>query len=236
MVEITQVENGMAEEQVDKQPSECIEMGLSKLQCTLNNLQQTEQDEKNKSVLNTSHDNEDDKEGKDKDKDKHKLRKNRELGKLNDNQIVSARLRSESGRVYSSGVIINSAINTEQPDKMRPLFEGDSEESEDDSDNMACNNRKCCRNSAKNVTMIENLQKSVNDIQKSTSTQNLVSAGEAGDIRRIEDKTIENAKDIEALEKEIDDYIFKLKVIANVVIRQDQQIATLSRKINKAQQ
>lgn len=225
------------------QSTEAIEKGLSKLQNTLNILQQTEKDEKdgfniaNENAMNNDHDEECD--NKD-EKDKNKSCKNRELDTLNDNQILPARLRSGSGRVYSSGVIIDSALNTDLPRKMQAVSEEDIEinsiTSEANSDEMWCSNRECCKNSSRIVSMIENLQKSVDDIKKSARSQTMINAGHAGDMRRIEDKTQENAKDIQDLEKELDEYKFQLKLVRNVVIRQDQQIAVLNKKINDAQQ
>lgn len=229
----------------ERQSNEAIEKGLSKLKDTLNTLQLAENTDNrnpngNHNIAIIEHDNE----CADRDeKDKSKLRKNRELDTLNDNHILPARLRSGSGRVYSSGVTIDSALNTECPKKMHSVAETTEEDlevnsivSEANSDEMWCSNRECCKNSSRIVNMIENLQKSIDEIKKSSRSQTMINAGQAGDIRRIEDKTFENAKDIRDLEQELDEYKFQLKLVRNVVIRQDQQIAILSKKINDAQQ
>lgn len=214
-----------------------IEVGLSKLQNTLNNLQQTENASLNLGELNEEIMVEQET---DKDKSKHdKQKKNRELGELEENQILSARLRSGSGRVYSSGVMIgSSSINETSKSAPPSILEEDCDSicSTESINKMRCSQNKCCRNTSKLMEMMDRLQKSVDEIQSTTRNQTLTSASQAGTMRRIEDKTIENAKDIESLEKELDEYKFQLKLIANVVVRQDQQIAFLSKKVNEAQQ
>lgn len=184
--------------------------------------------------------------------DKHELskfkqRQNRDLSEVQENQILSARLRSESGRVYSSGVTIDSTNElpsismslNEQEKQALGTVEEESTPSEDDisdTENMACSGGKCCKKTSQMIKMMRQLQKSMDKIKTSTSQHTLVSAGQAGDIRRIEDKTLENEKNIEDLEQELTDYKAQLKLVADVVIRQDQQIATLNRKITDMQQ
>lgn len=67
-------------------------------------------------------------------------------------------------------------------------------------------------------------------------TVKLASASNAENIRRIEDQAQENTAEIKALDEEMTDYKFQLRLLTNIVIRQDQQIASLTQKINDAQQ
>lgn len=149
---------------------------------------------------------------------------------MEENQIIAARLRSESGRVYSSGLtvdtpnittIVEESIN----DPTMPIRK-----------QQPCSESECCKNTAKIVNMIAELQQSVKEIKQSTDSQAMVGASHAGQIRRVEDKIHEQGQEIKDLDEEMTDYKFQLKLLTNIVIRQDQQIAALSRKMNDMQQ
>lgn len=99
-----------------------------------------------------------------------------------------------------------------------------------------CSDSECCKNTAKLVNMMAQLQQSVNEIKATSEKQVLTCAGNAGSIRRVEDIARDNAQEIQNLDEEMTDYKFQLKLLTNVVIRQDQQIAMLTSKINEAQQ
>lgn len=170
---------------------------------------------------------------------KAKSKKNRELGELEDNIILPSRLRSDSGTLYSSSVVIDAAKNSTLPS----VLEATSEERENrqTQDNSTvkmkpCSEGACCKNTATIVTMIEKLQRSVDEIRKENQSQLSVNTQIGQDMRMIEEKVQENDKCIESLEKELDDYKFQMKLIANVVIRQDQQITNLTKRMNDAQQ
>lgn len=211
-----------------------IEEGLNKLKSTLNTLENAKEKEKalgeelnaieqRKESIAIPNTDEHDKTC------KVKARKNRELEELEENVILPSRLRSDSGNVYSSSVIVDSAKN-KQGD-LGSIFEQIDEE-----DMGPCSEDTCCRNTSKLVSMIKKLQKSVDGIRKENQSQNNVNAQIGSDMRKIEDRLDENDKCIESLKKELDDYKFQMKLIANVVVRQDQQISNLTRRLNDAQQ
>lgn len=222
-------------EECQSEPENTIEVGLEKLKNTLNSLEGGE--DKQASVKAMSLQQQENLKTL-----KGKAKKNRELGDLEDNLILASRLRSDSGNVYSSSVTIDANKNIPSVSVLDPV--GEENEINPDPQGSAtttemrsiCSDGECCRNTAKIVTMIQKLQKSVDAIRTASDSQLSVNATIGEDMREIQNEVAENSKEIQELEKELTDYKFQMKLIANVVVRQDQQIATLTRKINEAQQ
>lgn len=177
--------------------------------------------------------------------DKVKTSKNQELGDLEKNEILPSRLRSVSGRVYSSGMVIETptqavtelAVLNEEPKQIT------SSEIEDLTGEVAainmqrtCSDSECCKNTTKIVSLITKLQKSVDEIKENNTRQNNYTTSISNDVREIEDKVDENVNEISAIKKELIDYRFQLRLVENVVAKQDQQIQFLNKKINDMQQ
>lgn len=223
-----------------------IESGLSKLKDTLSQLEENMPDVQNNQA--ESELEEDKKRTKE-----EKLKRKRELVDLDCNHILSSRLRSSSGRVYSNSIIIE---NTNMKPKALDTVGEDSSDPEDsvDLDSEAneleqandpqdkevdmgkdCLNSDCCKNTNKIVKMISKLQATVDDIQQTTKRQVRINSNRLHDIQRVEEKSRKNAEGISSLEDELNEYKFQLKLVRNVVIRQDQQIASLNRKICEIQ-
>lgn len=171
-----------------------------------------------------------------------KASKSREMGDLEKNEILPSRLRSISGRVYSTGMVIDSpAQSTVQIETVTtlPSVSEDSELAEEIEQltmQKPCSDSECCKNTAKIVNLITKLQQSVDDIKETNSRQTNFTAGISQGLREVEDKVEDNQNDILALKRELKEYRFQLKLVSNVVIRQDQQISVLNRKLNDAQQ
>lgn len=223
-------------------PNEKIEAGLNKLKDTLSQLEL-----KTPSCNNCNSDAEfAEEEDQEINKLSH-LKKRRNMADLDKSQILSSRLRSSSGRVYSNSIVIENTATT--PKSLAPLGElededfGEREELEyrlnnvKDSDmGRDCLNGDCCKNTSKIVNMISKLQETVEDIQKNTRQQIRINSNTSSDIRRLDEKSGKNKKEIAQLRQELTDYKFQLRLVENVVIWQDEQIAALNRKITEAQQ
>lgn len=227
--------NGSIDNEDIKDTSQ-IEVGLSKLQNTLSMLEKNDANSdiavkalKDNSDMQAKHDNH--------EKNlRAKSKKNREVSELEENKIISARLRSESGRVYSSGLVVGTQNITSVLEDLSEIQEVTKEVNMPVRKQQPCSDSECCKNTAKIVNMIADLQHTVNAIKLSTETQTMVGAGNAGNIRRVEDMVNDNTAEIKALDEEMTDYKFQLKLLTNIVIRQDHQINTLTKKINDAQQ
>lgn len=205
-----------------------IDVGLSKLQNTLTMLESNDAGHKN--AISEDQEDKHDKNA------RAKAKKNREVNELEDNNILQTRLRSESGCVYSSGLMVDSPNITTFLDPILEAHENTAKINMPVRKQQPCSDNECCKNTAKIVNMIAELQQSVNEIKTASDQQVMVSAGHAGNISRVEDQVCENTSEIKALDEEMTDYKFQLRLLTNIVIRQDQQIAMLSRKINDAQQ
>lgn len=221
----------------EPQENSIIEKGLNKLKNTLNFL---ESNKKDSDDANMPQQENLDKENNDHDKSsKNKLRKNRELGDLEDNIILPSRLRSDSGTVYSSSVVIESNKKASQVGNLDSVSEEEDLQTwgeQVDLEMRPCSEGQCCQNTAVIVSMIEKLQKSVDGIRKEGQSQISVNAQIGQDMRKTNERVDDNEKAIGALEKELDEYKFQMKLIANVVTRQDEQIQSLNRKLNEMQQ
>lgn len=220
-----------------------IEQGLNKLKDTLQCLEDNVAVNKSSNTSEEMHDSE---------KTIQTKGKRRELCDLDESHILSSRLRSSSGRVYSNSIVIENANNTTNANaaskQLETVGEQDTDtelegeavpyEEKEDSINMSkdCLNGDCCRNTNKIVSMISKLQATVDDIQKTTNRQVRINSNTLADIHKIEDKSKKNSDDIATLKQELNEYKFQLKLVSNVVIRQDQQIATLNKKVAEAQQ
>lgn len=227
-------EETLKQQQKQSEQASTIEDGLSKLKSTLNSLENasSENTGANAKACNKQAGKKDDH-----DKEsKTKAKKSRELEDLEDNLILPSRLRSDSGNIYSSSMIIDAArnrpdsIQSRQEQELQSIFE------EQESEMRPCSEGQCCRNTTTIVNLIEKLQKTVDSIQSENKSQISVNAQIGNDMRELEGRMDESDKTIESLERELDDYKFQMKLIANVVIRQDQQIANLTKKVNDAQQ
>lgn len=171
----------------------------------------------------------------------------REMDDLDANQILPSRLRSISGRVYSTGMVIETpatSASTIQQDTLPEEGENcDSQSLEEISTELAeinmqkpCSDGQCCKNTAKIVNLITKLQQSVDEIKVTNNRQSNFTASVSQHVREIEEKADENTNEIGELRRELKESKFQIKLISNVIIKQDQQIATLSKKLNDAQQ
>lgn len=171
-----------------------------------------------------------------------KAHKTRELEDLDKSQILPARLRSDSGRVYSTGMIIESSGQPPLRGSFGALPSVNEVESEiaSELDNLTmekpCSDSACCKNTAKIVNLITKLQQSVDEIKNTNSNQANYTASISQSLRDVEEKVDEHGEDMASLKRELKEYRFQLKLVSNVVIRQDQQIAVLNKKLNDAQQ
>lgn len=225
------------EQSTNSDSNQQIEVGLSHLKNTLNMLEKNENnDVSSDSALIERDSNQQDKHDKSSKAMKSKPKKSREVNGLEENQIFPARLRSESGRVYSSGLMVEPPNITTVLDKIPETQEPADLSNMPLRKQQPCSAGECCKNTAKIVNMIADLQQTVAEIKATSTNQTLTCAGNAGDIRRIEDMVQDNTAEIKALDEEMSDYKFQLRLLTNIVIRQDQQIASLTRKVNEAQQ
>lgn len=169
---------------------------------------------------------------------KYKGRKNRELNDLEENQILNARLRSNSGKVYSSSVSVEASQAPPQSSACNLDTVEEEESSEDiqvDIENM-CGKEECCKGTSTLITMISKLQKSVDGVLKKVSTQEILTSNTSHRIQEVEEKCDSNAEEIDDLGKELQDTKFQLDMVTKIVIKQDQQISFLKQKIVDIQQ
>lgn len=167
------------------------------------------------------------------EKAKSKQRKKRELEDLADSQIINARLRSDSGKVYSSGLVVDP------PNQDQPALETVTEEetlAQIDIQAEMCLKGDCCKNTSKIIQMISKLQSSVDSVLNKNQAQESIAAENAQKIEGLEEKVEKNEEDVEELIGELKDTKFQLELVTNTVIRQDQQIEFLKKKITEIQQ
>lgn len=168
------------------------------------------------------------------DKNKNKQRRNRELEVLADSQIINARLRSDSGKVYSTSLTVSS---DGQDRSVLDVVseEEDIEGAEVEIDAEMCLKGDCCKNTSKIIDMISKLQSSVDDVLKKSSMQEATTAENKQRVEELEVKCGKNTEDVEELVDELKETKFQLKLITNTVIKQDQQISFLKQKITEIQ-
>lgn len=163
-----------------------------------------------------------------------RAKKNRELGDLEDNQILNARLRSASGNVYTSSVTVDSVSSTPNSPALDTVQEVDDLF---DEENM-CKD-KCCEstsNTSKLIDMVSKLQESVDNISKKLTSQEIIASNNTHRIEDVKAACAKNTRDMDTLEGELVETQFQLKLVTNIVIRQDQQIEFLRKKITEIQQ
>lgn len=151
---------------------------------------------------------------------------NRELNKLEESQIIHSRLRSESGKVYSSSVLVEPNSASSSTEQLNTLEEETSEECTMD----------CCKKSDQIISMISRLQSSVDDINKKFQTQEITQSNTNHRVQDLQDKYEEHDGEIDDLQAELKETQFQLKLVTSIVSRQEQQIGFLSRKITEIQQ
>lgn len=176
----------------------------------------------------------------DKTLNKYKTRKNSELNELEENQILNARLRSNSGKVYSSSVSVESGQAIQElKEGLETVIEEEPIENiqeEIESIENMCGKDDCCKGTSTLIAMISKLQKSVDGVLKKVSTQEIIASNTSHRIVDLEDKCNSNTDEIDDLGKELQDTQFKLDMVSKIVIKQDQQIAFLKQKITDIQQ
>lgn len=165
---------------------------------------------------------------------KQRSKKNRELGDLNDAHILSARLRSSSGKVYSSGLSV-SAASSQQSSPSTSLVTVHEEDSPAISTEEMCPKEGCCSGTAKLIDMMSNLQKSVDGVLKKVTTQETLTSNTSHRLQDLQERVAENEGNMEDIEKELKDTKFQLQVVSNIVIKQDEQISFLKQKISEIQ-
>lgn len=159
--------NGTNNMSIDQTEANCTQVPLDKQQNTttkaVKNAKTTPQDEEGSPTPNPGdHDAISANTDKTTDRsNKSKSRKNRELNELEDTPIIHSRLRSESGKVYSSTVTVDPNITS--ANNLSTLQE------EEDICTMDC-----CKKSDQIISMITKLQSSIDDITTKFSTQESV--------------------------------------------------------------
>lgn len=144
-----------------------VEVGLSKLQSTLNMLEKS--DATNDIAVKALLDND--------PSDKHdkglksKPKKNQEINDLEENHIIAARLRRESGRVYSSGLMVDSPGVATIPEHITEIQEPNNSINMPVRKQQPCSDSECCKNTAKIVNMIAELQQTVKEIKSANDSQ-----------------------------------------------------------------
>lgn len=161
---------------------------------------------------------------------KNKVRRNRDLNGLEENKILRARLRSNSGRVYSSSLSVDAV--TSAPSSPARSLSAVQEEGPD----MCPKEDECCKGTTKLIEMMTKLQQSVDGALKKISTQEIISSNNSHKIQDLQETGDKVEQDIDSLGRELRETQFQLKVVSNIVIKQDQQIATLNQKITEMQQ
>lgn len=175
---------------------------------------------------------------------KLKSRRNRELEELEENEILPTRLRSVSGRVYSTSMVIDHTNKLDAVGEEGTLDDEESlceeqQQQEDSTENTemlsTCSDSGCCKNSATIVRMISRLQKSVDSIKSENIRQTNLNLKHDRILENLDERCEAVEEDIQTITDELKECKFQLKLVSNVVIRQDQQIAALNRKLNDAQ-
>lgn len=157
---------------------------------------------------------------------KLKPKKSRELNKLEDSQIIHSRLRSESGKVYSSSVTVDP--NTATADTQLGALQEEQVADECTMD--------CCKKSDQIISMITKLQSSIDDITTKFQTQESQQLVTATRVSDIEQKIVDQNQTTDDLQEELSDTKFQLKLVTNIVAKQEQQINILTRKMTEMQQ
>lgn len=166
---------------------------------------------------------------------KVKGKKSREMGSLEDNEIIPSRLRSNSGKLYTSSVSV-AAHTSSNLDTVREEENCNLEIEEEDTENLKmCPREECCKGTNTLITMISKLQKSVDGVLKKVSQQEIISSNTSLKVEEIEEKVNQNANEIDDVNKELHESKFQLKVVADIVIKQDEQINLLKQKITEMQ-
>lgn len=161
---------------------------------------------------------------------KARSRKKRDVIALDDSKIISARLRSDSGKVYSTGLTLDSAATS------TASLDSVAEESANDKSSEMCLTGDCCKNTSKIIDMITKLQESMDDVLKKSGNQEIISSNNTHKIEDLQDACEKNASEIDEVIEELKETKFQLEMVTNVVIRQDQQIDLLRQKIVDMQQ
>lgn len=177
---------------------------------------------------------------------KLRLRKSRELNKLNDNTILPNRLRSDSGKVYSTSVTVDATTtssatihNLKQADldTVQEEVEAECANVLSSNQNMKpCSAGACCQNTTKLLEMMTKLQTTMDTVVSQVSGQAAVNAETELKLQAVQEKCEENEGDIESLTKELQDCKFQLNTVSKIIVRQEEQISFLNRKVTEIQQ
>lgn len=219
-------EEGNISHEQENMPSSVENMDASHLNNTSNNKE---------AMFKSKHDKHDnDKAGKVKGK------KKRELDSMMENSILNSRFRSSSGKVYSSSVSVDarSASNSSISD-LQMVIEGEHDcgESLDDLSSLEmCPKEGCCKGMTTLIDMIGKLQKSVDGALKKFDTQEILISNSSHRVQDLQDQMEKQDEAIDDIDRELQDTKFKLQLVSNIVIRQDQQISFLKEKINEIHQ
>lgn len=161
---------------------------------------------------------------------KAKPKKNRELEKLEDSAILTSRLRSNSGKLYSTSVSVEAGSRPTSPIQALNTIEEETENLE------MCPKEKCCQGTEKLIEMISSLKKSVDGVLKKVTDEETVALNTRVKVDEIEEKCEQNANEIDDVYKELKDTQHQLDIVSNIVIKQDQQISFLKQRILEIQQ
>lgn len=146
---------------------------------------------------------------------RQKTKKNRELERLEESQILKFRLRSDSGKVYSSSVTVDASSAPSSPiSNLSTLIE------EEILEEMCL--KEDCKKNAKNtekiIEMISKLQSSVDDVLKKVSTQEIISSNNTHRIEDVQEDIKKNADEIDEIAGELKETQFQLKLVSGIPV------------------
>lgn len=168
-----------------------------------------------------------------------KGRKGKDTGPLSDLQSISSRLRSHSGKVYTTSVSVENTGSREN--NLTAVQEEDKIDDTEEEHNITleeeemCPKEKCCQGTNKLISMISKLQKSMDGVLKRATDQEIVSSNTSHKVDDLEEQINQHNDDIDDLSKELHETKFRLQIVSNIVIKQDEQIGFLKQKINEMQ-
>lgn len=171
-----------------------------------------------------------------------KGRKKRDVQALDESQILAARLRSNSGKLYTSTVSVEASSAPNSPvlsTVQEEIFDTDSSQENSCAPNSQeiemCPKEDCCKGTSQIIAMIAKMQKSLDGVLKQVSTNEIITSNTAHRLQDLTERVNQNENAADDLERELQDTKIQLEVVSNIVIKQDEQIAFLKRKVNEIQ-
>lgn len=176
-------------------------------------------------------------------KNKHdnrvKARRRRDLSGMSEDQILNSRLRSSSGKLYSSSVSVEAGSAPNSPVRNLTAVVEDRNQEESDQESVLsdmCPKDECCKGTSKLITMIQNLQQSVDGAMKKMTTQEILQSNTGYRVQDLQERCDKYDEELDEMDKELQDTKFQLQLVSKIVVKQDQQISFLKQKITEIQQ